>query len=385
MLRVLPFVAALFFAAPAPTPTPTVSAPPGHGSPPPPTSDQIVWGAGTASVLDVTDRVKQELEARPGHEKLRIALRRGATDAELAKLAAKLPWIEYLGFEEATTVTSLAPIAKLTRLTALHVNGNAVKTLAPLAKHPTLQSLVVTCSKDFGDRDLTALAGVTSLQALDLRSCTTITDLHGVEKLTSLTSVATYGTPIANIDALAGHAAMRALSLHDNTVTSLAPLAGMPDLAVLNLRGATAPSASFDALRNLTKLSSIDLSRTNIKSLDVLGASRSLWMLNVMEAKSVTLANLPSWPKITLLHLDGTNVSDVTPIASLSSLEYLSFDRTPVRSIAPLLAMPNLKSLTVPTAMPDADILAMEKTHPGIQISRYGNPLPGRPAPVAIP
>jgi hypothetical protein len=379
--RILPFVAAVFFAPPAPVGT--QGPPPGWQPPAPPKSDEIVWGTIDASVLDVTPKVKQDLEARPGHEKLRIILRHGGTDAQLATLAAMLPWAEAIVLDEPTKVTSLAPIAKLRRLTTLHVNGNAIKTLAPLAKHPALESLTMTCTKDFTDNDLSALADLTTLRVLDLRSCVTIKDLHGLEKVTDLQALSTYGTPIASIDALAGHAKMRSLHLHDNSVSNLAALAGMPDLAIVNLRGSTA--ASFDALRGLTKLASVDVSRTNIKSLDVLAASTGLWSLDAQDAKALTLASLPSWPKITMLHIDGTNVADVTPIAKLTSLGYVSFDRTPVKSIAPLMAMPSLKDVTMPAAIPDAEILAMEKAHPGIGLSRYGKPLPGRPPPVPIP
>ena len=91
-------------------------------------------------MLDVTPTVKQDLEARPGHEKLRIVLLLGATDAHLAKLVTMLPWVEQLVVGEPAVITSLAPAARLTKLTMLHVNSNAVTTLAPLAKHPRLDT-----------------------------------------------------------------------------------------------------------------------------------------------------------------------------------------------------------------------------------------------------
>jgi internalin A len=346
-------------------------------------ADDIIWGNGDAAVLDVTAKVKQDLEAQAGHAQLRIILRHGATDAELATLVARLPWVEYLVLDEPTKVTSLAPVAKLTKLRALHLNTNAVKTIAPLAKHATLDSLVLTCSKDFTDKDLRGLDGITTLQRLDLRACTSITDLHGLEKAANLQAVSTFGTPLANIDALAGHAQMRILHLYDTRVANLAPLAGMPELGILNL--SRSPASSFDALRGLTKLRTVDLSQTNIKSLDVLAASTSLTWLMVMDAKSLSFAKVPAWTKMTRLHVDGTNLADLTPLTGLTSLEYLSFDRTAVTSIAPVFLMPNVKSVTVPGAISDADVLALEKARPGIDVVRYGRPLPGRAPMKPIP
>lgn len=379
--RVLPFVAAVFFAPPAPVGTP--SPPPGWTPPAPPAADQILWGAGDASVLDVTAKVKQDLEARPGHEKLRIVLRHGGNDAQLAKLVTMLPWVEQLVIGEPALVTSLAPVAKLTKLHMLHVNSNKVTTLAPLATHPSLEHLVMTCSPSFADKDLMALDGVTTLQTIDLRGCSNMTDLHGLEKLTNLTSVSTYGTPITSVAALTGHAKIRALSLHGNAVADLGPLAGMPELAILNLEGATA--TSFDALKGLTKLHAVDLARTSIKSFDVLAASPDLWSLGARDAKALTLAKLPTWPKLTMLTIDGTSASDLTPVAKLTALTYLSFDRTPVKSITPIMGMPNLKSVTMPAVISDAEVIALEKAHPGIGILRFGKPLPGRPPPMPIP
>ena len=382
LLRILPFVAAVFFAPPAPVGT--QGPPPGWKPPPPPAPDQIYGGPGEANVLDVTPKVKQDLEARPDYQKLRIVLRHGATDAELANLVAKLPWVEHLIFDEPVKVTSLAPIAKLTKLRALHINTNAVKTIAPLAKHPSLEALTVTCSKDFTDKDLTAIADVTTLRTIDLRNCTTLGgSLHGLEKLTELQAVSTYGMPIASLAPLAGHTKIAALFLHDNVISDLSPVAGMPNLATLNLSGAKA--TSFDAFRGLTKLSSVDLSKTNITSLDVFAASSSMWSVTVNDAKSLTLANLPSWPKITMLYIGGTNIADLTPLTKLGSLQYISFDQTPVTTIAPLLGMPNLKSVHMPTVISDQEVIALEKSHPGIGVLRFGKPLPGRPPSVPIP
>lgn len=380
--RVLPFVAAVLLAPPAPIPT--QGPPPGWTPPPPPAADQIYGGPGEANVLDVTPKVKQDLESRPDYQKLRIVLRHGATDAELVNLVAKLRWVEQLIFDEPVKVTSLAPVAKLTKLRMLHVNTSAVKTIAPLAKHPSLESLTLTCGKDFTDKDLTALEAVTTLRTIDLRNCASLGgSLHGLEKLTELQAVSTYGTPVSSLAPLAGHAKISALHLHDNAISDLSPIAGMPNLATVNLSGATA--TSFDAFRGLTKLSSVDLSKTNITSLDVLGASASLWSLTVNDAKSLTLANLPSWPKLTMLYLGGTNVADLKPLTKLTSLEYVAFDNTPVTTIAPLLGMPNLKSVHMPTAISDQEVIALEKAHPGIGVLRFGKPLPGRPPPVPIP
>ncbi len=58
------------------------------------------------------------------------------------------------------------------------------------------------------------------------------------------------------------------------------------------------------------------------------------------------------------LLLDQNDFSDVTPLSSLRSLEYLSMAETPVRSLAPLTGLSNLEALDIrETGITDLQIL----------------------------
>jgi len=84
--------------------------------------------------------------------------------------------------------------------------------------------------------------------------------------------------------------------------------------------------------------------------------------LTVLALEDCDIEDLTPFRSFTLpirgLLLDQNNFSDLTPLAHLSALEYLSLAQTSVRSLAPLSALPNLKALDIQeTSITDLQIL----------------------------
>ncbi len=357
----------------APPPVATISPPPGVAPPLKTPDDAVQWGGpDQAGVLVVTDTVKAELEARPNAKTLRIVVRRDATDAQLAVIVKKLPWIETLVFDENQKLTTLAPLTKLTRLRSVHVNGNRIPSLAGLANHPSLEGITMTCSPSFTDKDLAALSNIRTLTSLELRDCRTIVELTGLEKLPALASFSAWDTPFTKVDPIATPK-LRMLAARHARIVDLSPLARSPDLAMLDVSGA--PATDFTVLRSLTKLAGLNVSETAFADLGVIG-SRELWSLDAHGAKQLrSLGSLPLLPKLSMLSLDQTAITDVARLAAFPALTYVSLDGTAVSSVAPLFAVKSLKNATVPTQTPDAEVLVLQTA--GVSVLRFGKPLPG--------
>jgi hypothetical protein len=124
-----------------------------------------------------------------------------------------VPWITELSFHERyysaemrddDTLDDLTPLAGLTELRSLYLDGCNVRDLSPLGQLEKLESLDLSNTPSF---DLAPLAGLSALQELDLQR-TKVADL----------------SPLANLSAL------HSLWLRDTQVTDLSPLREMENL-----------------------------------------------------------------------------------------------------------------------------------------------------------
>ncbi len=164
---------------------------------------------------------------------------------------------------------------------------NVISELAP-AVDPLTIPAVVTAIQFFGNlsesirkliRDVSPLAGLTSLRVLDLRE-SGVTDLSPLAGLTSLKWLWLGGTGVTDVSPLAGLKSLQTLGLSTTGVTDVSPLAG------------------------LTRLQSLSLSDTGVTDVSSLAGLKSLQTL----------------------FLDGTGVTDVSPLAGLKQLQIAGVD-----------------------------------------------------------
>ncbi len=144
--------------------------------------------------------------------------------------------------------------------------------------------------------DVTPLAGLTSLQRLDLSS-TQVGDVTPLAGLTSLQSLDLNSTQVGDVTPLAGLTSLQSLDLNYTQVGDVTPLAG------------------------LTSLQSLDLNSTQVGDVTPLAGLTSLQYL----------------------YLNSTQVGDVTPLAGLTSLQYLYLRNTQVTDVSPLAHLTNLQ------------------------------------------
>jgi transcriptional regulator with XRE-family HTH domain len=203
-----------------------------------------------------------------------------------------VPFITQLTFKDEKELKDLAPLAGLTSLLALNLEGTGATELFPLAGLTSLETLDLDQT---GVTELAPVAGLTSLQGLYLNQ-TGVTELAPLAGLTNLLGLMLDGTGVTELAPLAGLTSLQGLYLNQTGVTELAPLAG------------------------LTSLQRLSLNQTGVTELAPLAGLTSLQRLS----------------------LDLTGVTDLAPLAGLTSLQTLLLNMTGVTDLAPLAGLPNL-------------------------------------------
>jgi hypothetical protein len=128
-------------------------------------------------------------------------------------------------------LTDISPLANLTHLETLHMNGNLIQDLRPLASVPTLQ---IVYMKDSGITDLLPLSELTNLQFIDF-SNSYISDLSPLANLTNLELIIMVNNRITDISPLANLTNLRHLTLNDNLITDISALSGLTNIDQLRL------------------------------------------------------------------------------------------------------------------------------------------------------
>ncbi len=216
-------------------------------------------------------------------------------------------------------VSDLSPIAGLTQLKALDIDFIDSPSVIHDAKQ--LSRLVnLTFLALHGVEDLTPLAGLPKLEQLFV-SHSNIRDLSPLAGLVNLELIH-MGTSASDLSPLAGLTKLRHLYLPGGDISDLTPLAGLTGLEELYLFGNDV--ADISPLAGLTDLKRLDFSRNDISDISSLAG----------------LSNL-KW-----LNLHNNIISDISALAGLSNLTWLDVSVNEISDLSPLDGLrPNMKSL----------------------------------------
>ena len=267
---------------------------------------------------------------------LRIDLsgRKGATDAELARLG------------------------KLVDLRQLHLNATPVTGagLAHLKQLPKLANLYLS-GAPVGDDGAAHLGAMPWLKHLDL-SATQITDdgLQHIGKLKGLTDLTLYGDKITNtgLAHLAWLTELERLVVSDTQVTDagLVALKRMTKLQYLSLKGPRITGTGLVHLKD-APLCELDLpytalTATGLANLKEFTKLERLYMENAPVTDSA-LAHVADLKELTVLRLGGTKVTDdgLHRLKAVPKLTFLNLERTAITDAG----LDRLKELTGLTSL----------------------------------
>ncbi|MCR3921266.1 MAG: leucine-rich repeat domain-containing protein [Firmicutes bacterium] len=100
-------------------------------------------------------------------------------------------------------------------------------------------------------------------------------------------------------------------------------------------------------LNEFTSLEHLTLTNNGISDIDALAGLKNLTQLNLRGNSISSLEALRGKGKIEFLNIQDNNVSDIEPLADLISLENLTLSYNPITNLKPLEDLPKLVELTI--------------------------------------
>lgn len=270
----------------------------------------------------------------------------------------RCPLLTHL-YLEADTFVNLSEISRLARLTYLYLSGFCADTglpgfsalvnldtltlygfhgttdLSALASLPNLAILSLTALPIVSLPAFTAANGA-GLQQVVLLNCTRLKDITGLKQCSYLDSLSMWNCAVAGslIPPLPSVQYLTVVAC--SSVTSIQFLAQMTNLEYLSING---PISDWSPLAKLVNLEYLDIGGiTDLTPLD------SLTKLKTLNLGDWQLGGCPA-------------VSDISTIANLSNISYLSIKNTAVTNFTPLLTIMNAGD-TVWVTWGDVDTVA---------------------------
>ena len=271
---------------------------------------------------------------------------KGITDLKGLEFARNLSHL-HLG-DAGNYVTDLSPIATLTALRYLNVGANQVSDVKPLANLTHLTGLSLWYNQV---TDITPLRSLTALTYLNLAD-NYVSDLRPLANLINLEKLDLFDNEVVNIAPLAALKNLNHLILTENHIQNLRPLVGLTQLQALWIK-----QNPIKDLRPLSELENLtDLKYDAVPDITARTQPSDAWMPDPVLRAAIRgeLGLLPATPltKEELLRLDYLNaqekgIVDITGLAFATNLTELHLGKNPITDLRPLANLTSLVSLHI--------------------------------------
>lgn len=177
-----------------------------------------------------------------------------------------------------------------------------------------------------------------------------ISDITGIEMLTSLESLRLSGNLITDISPMANLTSLDFFymsGLGDNDVSDLSPLGGLVNLTYLWFDLYYSPFVNTSPLSNLVHLEQLGLSFNGITDISFLANMSKLFWLDLIGNTSIADHSVIfTLTSLEVLKLSITNLTDISQLSSLTNLQALSISDNPIGDFSPLVSLSNLERFT---------------------------------------
>ena len=174
-----------------------------------------------------------------------------------------------------------------------------------------------------------------------------IRDLTGLQFATNLSSIRIEGSRVSDLSPIAGLTQLKALDIDFTDPPSIIhdakQLSRLVNLTFLALHGVE----DLTPLAGLPKLEQLFVSHANIRDLSPLAGLINLELIHMSGALISDLSPLAGLTNLRHLYLPGGDISDLTPLAGLTQLEELYLHHNSISDISPIAGLTNLKRLSV--------------------------------------
>ena len=263
-------------------------------------------------------------------------------------------------------ITDITPLANLTQLSILDLASNNISDIKPVTK---LTELTTLLSGNNTIANITPLIDLTRLTTLNL-SWNNISDITPLANLTGLTHLVLNNNNITDVSPLANLASLKHLELQNNRITDITPLQNLanlehldtqnnpifdPDSPVVDIPDRNLRSAIHNALgldrptitqADMLRLEALPAERHDITDLTGIEFALNLNSLGLQGNNITNLAPLATLTTLEHLYLAGNHsLTDISPLSSLTRLKRLYLDFNRISDIRPLAGLTELTHL----------------------------------------
>ncbi len=278
-------------------------------------------------------------------------------------------------------ISKLTGLELATNLHRINLWGNEISDISPLTGLINLRSLTFV---DNLISDISGLKGLINLTHLNLwdnpvSDLSPLTELTGLSELslanqagfdlgvvnlspltglTNLIKLSFHNIAVSDLSFLAGLINLERISFANNGVSDLSPLAGLINLKHIHTWGN--PTSDFSFLTKLTKLEKVDIcGGENVSNLSPLASLTTLKELYLVKNGISDVSPLAGLTELTHLNLAENDISDVSPLAPLTNLTWLKLSNNPITDFSSLEELAQTTNiLTGEVAIPDPNLRA---------------------------
>jgi len=191
-------------------------------------------------------------------------------------------------------------------------------------------------------QNIEPLGRLTNLQKLNL-SGTSISDLSPIRNLTELVDLDVSRSGVTDIGVLKYASKITHLNAERTGVSDISVVKKMPGLVSLDVSNTKA--SDFTSLIDIATLTNVDAAATDLQSLSAFQNLKSLQVLDVSSTQVADLTPLTGLKTLLELSIDSTKVTDVAPLAQLTGLSILSINYTKVPALDALKTLSKLQKV----------------------------------------
>lgn len=211
--------------------------------------------------------------------------------------------------------------------------------LSDLRFLPYLEKLTI---HNYKFENFQVLSSLTCLKELDLSGCRfPAQELKAIAGMTTLEKLNLSHCSLSTIAELAGSTSLKCLDLSNNTLRNLEPLIPMSTLEELYLQHNAI--TGLDALTALSNLAKLDISYNSVTNLAPLSACTSLSWLNAGHNSISELKGMDTFTSLAYLDLSYNKLEDVVILKNCTSLTELNISNNNIEYIEPLGALGKLE------------------------------------------
>ena len=163
----------------------------------------------------------------------------------------------------------------------------------------------------------------------------------------ALTDLSAGGYEIEDLTGLEHAHNLRSLSLRDNNISDISPLAELKNKKLAYLTLSFNNISDISPLAELTKLDYLHLDNNNISDISPLAELKNVRQLLLHDNNISDISPLAGLTRLETLGLQNNNISDVSPLTGLTQLRELRLTDNNISDLSPLAGLTQLQKLSI--------------------------------------